>query len=228
MSVRGARVKLTLMLFFIVSIGDVLSVIYQNKIAEMFFKPLLMILLIFYYLFSVSKINRWLVVGLFFSFLGDVFLLNQEKYFVFGVASFLVTHVLYIKALFSYIKVKSFIKIIALSLPFLLYFVSIMSIISSNLREMFYPVLEYGIVISVFGGVTLVLFLEEKSKANLLLLLSSISLALSDSFILLNLYHNYSKKLDFFVILLYILSQYLIVSGVIFKQLKTSQSKLIT
>lgn len=45
-------------------------------------------------------IRTWMVIGLLFSLAGDVFLLGTERFFVFGLASFLIAHIAYVIGLF--------------------------------------------------------------------------------------------------------------------------------
>ena len=205
-------------LFFIVAAADVFAVITQNKTMEIVFKPLLMISLIAMYSLSATKVNLWFVIGLFFAFLGDVFLLNQKKYFIFGIASFLVTHVLYIKMTIDFIKDRSFSRIILSILPYITYFLAIMCVIYENLKDMLIPVVEYGLVISIFGSVALINYQKEKTVANFFLLLSATFFVVLDGFIVLNIYNGYNKILDFFVIVLYISAQYLVVRAIILKE----------
>ena len=215
---RKTKITIATVLFFIVVIADTYAVITQNKTMEMIFKPLLMFTLALVYLISTKKINKWLIFGLFFSFLGDVFLLDQENYFVFGVASFLVTHVFYIKVIFDFLKVKSFVKIFLSMLPFLTLYLTTVSAVYGNLKEMLIPVVEYGLVVCVFGGVTFFYYQQTKIKSSLFLLISAVLLAFSDSFLIFNLYYSYSKLLDFFVILLYVFPQYMVVRGVLSRE----------
>lgn len=215
--IRKRILLVLLMLFFIVSVADIFAVIIQNKTMEIIFKPLLMLSLIAIYFLSTRKVNLWLVAGLFFAFLGDVLLLDQKKYFVFGIACFLVTHVLYIKLTIDFIKNISFTRIVFSLIPYILYFLAIMYVVYDNLKDMLVPVVEFGLVISIFGSVAFINYQKQKTKANFLLLLSATFFVISDGFIVLNIYTEYSKILDFFVILLYITAQYLIVRAIILK-----------
>ena len=43
-------------------------------------------------------LRRWMVIGLFFSLMGDIFLLGKERYFLAGLLSFLLAHAAYILA----------------------------------------------------------------------------------------------------------------------------------
>ena len=124
----------------------------------------------------------------------------------------------YIKVIFDFLKVKSFVKIFFSTLPFLALYLITVSVVYDNLKEMLVPVVEYGLVVCVFGGVTLFYYQQAKTKSSLFLLISAVLLGFSDSFIILNLYDSYSKLLDFFVILLYISSQYFVVKGVIARE----------
>lgn len=214
--IKNIKKSILPILFFIIALIDIYAVISQNKSLEMVFKPLIMISLSFIYVSSVKKVNYWLVFGLFFSFLGDVLLLNQEKYFVYGVACFLITHVLYIRMITLQLsKEKSFTKMILSIVPFMLCFLLVMYIVYDNLNDMLAPIAEYGLIISVFGAVTLLNYEQKKSLGSLFLFLSAILLTFSDGFLILNIYNSYNIVLDFFVILFYISSQYLVVQGMI-------------
>lgn len=203
-------------LFFIVLACDVYAIATNNKPLEMIFKPLLMPILASWYLLSVKKPSFWFLSALFFSFWGDVLLLFEEKYFVFGLASFLVAHLLYIKLTSTYLKksisVADFIKATA---PFLLFFSAIIYVIYNNLNEMLAPVLVYGLVIACFGATTLVNYTYDKTRENLLLLLGAIIFIVSDSIIALNVFYKLSMLNNILIIILYSIAQFLICTAVI-------------
>lgn len=215
---KKTKIVIATILFFIVSIADIFAVVFQNKTMEIVFKPLLMITLLVVYFISTKKVNLWLVLGLFFAFLGDVLLLADQSYFVFGVASFLVTHVLYIKIIVGFLEKKSFTRIVLSTIPYMSYFLTIMYVVFDNLKDMLIPVAEYGLVVSIYGAVTFLNYQQEKSKGNLLLFFSAMFFVIADGFIILNIYYEYNKILDFFVILLYIIAQYLTVKGLIVRE----------
>lgn len=215
---KKTKIVVATILFFIVSVADTFAVVFQNKTMEIVFKPLLMISLLVVYFFSIKKVNWWLVLGLLFAFLGDVLLLADQSYFVFGVASFLVTHVLYIKIIVGFLEKKSFTRMVLSIVPYMTYFLTIMYVVFDNLKDMLIPVAEYGLVVSIYGAVTFLNYQQEKSKGNLLLFFSAMFFVIADGFIILNIYYEYNKILDFFVILLYITAQYLTVKGLIVRE----------
>ena len=215
---KQTKITIATILFLVVAIADVYVVITQNKSVEMIFKPLLMTTLAVVYLVSVKKPNFWLLSALFFSFWGDVFLLDKAKFFVFGLASFLVAHILYIKISAGYLQKELTAKIITSALPFVVLFAGLLMLIYPNLGEMLLPVLVYGIAISTFGALALLNYRQEKSTANSWLLLGAILFIASDSLIALNNFYTPKRLFDISIITLYVVSQYLIVRAIIAKE----------
>ena len=77
-----------------------LSIFLHWDLLRFITKPLLMIFLLVYFLglSGSSKNNRqWIIAALFFSWLGDIFLMNKgDDFFMAGLAAFLVAHLCYI------------------------------------------------------------------------------------------------------------------------------------
>ncbi|CAM1347072.1 lysoplasmalogenase [Tenacibaculum insulae] len=211
------KITIASIVFLLIAIADVYAVITQNKSIEMVFKPLLMTSLVIVYLLSVKKANFWLISALFFSFWGDVFLLDKANYFVFGLASFLIAHLMYIKMTSQFLINSSFLKIIKAAIFFVILFFVILFLIKDNLGEMLVPVLVYGVAISAFGTCTLLNYQQKKSTANIGLLLGAMLFIASDSLIALNNFYKPEIFFDIAIVVLYIVSQYLIVKTMIAK-----------
>ncbi len=214
---KQTKINITSILFLLVATIDVYAVITQNKSLEIIFKPLLMTTLVIVYLVSVAKPNFWLISALFFSFWGDVFLLDKTNYFVFGLASFLIAHIMYIKMTSQLLKKKSIAQILKAAVIFVVLFTGVLFLIKDNLGEMLVPVLVYGVAISAFGTCALLNYQQEKSTVNSWLLLGAILFIASDSLIALNNFYNPKRLFDIAIITLYIVSQYLIVKAMIAK-----------
>lgn len=215
---KQTKIIVASIVFLLVAITDIYAVIIQNKSLEIIFKPLLMTTLVIVYLLSVKKANFWLVSALFFSFWGDVFLLDKTNYFVFGLGSFLIAHIMYIKMTTKFLKTTSIVKILTTSIVFVALFTVVLFLIKDNLGEMLVPVIVYGIAISTFGTCALLNYLQEKSTANTWLLLGSILFIASDSLIALNNFYSPKHFFDIAIITLYVVSQYLIIKAVILKK----------
>lgn len=214
---KQTKIILASLLFLGVAITDVYAVITQNKSLEMLFKPLLMTTLAVVYLVSVKKPSFWVLSALFFSFWGDVFLLDKAKFFVFGLASFLLAHVIYIKVTTDLLQKELTTKMITSAIPFVLLFIGLLSLIYENLGDMLIPVIVYGITISTFGTAALLHYRQEKSTSSTWLLLGAILFIASDSLIALNNFYTPKRLFDISIITLYIVSQYLIVKALIAK-----------
>lgn len=215
---KQTKITLASIVFLVVAITDVYAVITQNKTIEMIFKPLLMTSLAVVYLVSVKKPNFWLLSALFFSFWGDVFLLDKANFFVFGLASFLVAHVVYIKITTSFLYKDSAVRILTSAIPFVLLFVGLLGLIYNNLGDMLLPVIVYGVAISTFGTAALLNYRQQKTTANTWLLLGAILFIASDSLIALNNFYMPKPLFNIAIIVLYIVSQYLIVKAIIAKE----------
>ena len=93
-----------LVIFFIIVIIEIFAEYKDNKKLEYCTKPLLMPLLILFYIFgviegaSIARVDWLIVVALIGGCAGDILLMlkNQEKWFLFGMVAFLVNQIFYI------------------------------------------------------------------------------------------------------------------------------------
>lgn len=92
-----------IILTLIVACGDWWGVIKQRKNIRYIFKPATLVVLIIAAFFLPDTVDpavqAWMIAGLVFSLGGDIFLMLHEKYFVFGLASFLLGHIAYVVGL---------------------------------------------------------------------------------------------------------------------------------
>ncbi|MDY0779195.1 lysoplasmalogenase [Tenacibaculum sp. IB213877] len=220
---KQTKILIASIAFLLVSAFEIYAVATHNLNIEMIFKPLLMTTLAVIYLFSVKKPSFWFLSALFFSFWGDVFLLFKDKFFVFGLASFLLAHVLYIKITAGFLKKESFGKIAIASVPFVIYLLGLLFLIKDNLGDMLIPVIVYGITISSFGAVALLNYMSNKSTANLWLFLGAIIFITSDSLIAINRFYESKAMYGIIIMVTYIVAQYLITKAMI---VKTQQGEL--
>lgn len=216
---KKTRIIVASVLFLIITLLHLYGRVYNEMLAFVT-KPLLMVSLAVVYLTSVKKPSFWFVSALFFSFWGDVFLLFNEKFFLYGLASFLLAHILYIKILSSDLKQISFVKIITTSIPFIFAFGSVVYLIRDSVGEMLIPVIIYGIIISTFGVITLLNFLHTKSTENLWLFLGATIFIVSDSLIAINKFYEAREIYGISIMITYIVAQYLICKAMIVKDSK--------
>lgn len=208
----------TIVFFVVIAIVELISEIYNLKDVIMVVKPLLMPSLAAHLFFTVQKKNKlafFVIIALIFSWFGDVFLMFQEvnpQYFVFGLVSFLLAHVSYI-----YIFRKSSSgfepRIITYSTGFtlLLFGVLIILLLWPGLGDMQIPVLVYTIVIICMGQVALF----RKAEGASIVLIGAMLFIASDSMIAINKFYEPIVAARFWIMITYILAQYMITIGMI-------------
>ena len=188
------------------------SGIYFEYITLVYFvKPLLMITLFWYYYSNTKALNNFYVTGLGFSFLGDVLLLgNEEIYFILGLLFFLIAHLSYILMVIRYFQKMTFKLVIIASLPYILIFIMLLTILYDGLGVMKIPVIVYAITILVFGIVSLILYFQNKSNASLLLVIGVLIFITSDSVLALNMFYKKQSIYPLLIMITYVMAQYLI------------------
>lgn len=175
--------------------------------------PFLMLFLFFETKEQKTKLSKMVMFGLFFSFLGDVFLLKdkEEIFFLLGLGSFLICHIFYIIGFSEggFFKNFSFKK----ALPFLIYGIGLYVFMFPHLGKFAPTVLVYALVISVMG----IAAINRKASKNsyLLILIGAIFFIFSDSIIAFDKFYQPFSLANFCIMSLYILAQISIVFGVI-------------
>jgi len=202
--------KFFLLIFLLVSITDIIAIINDNSLWQTISKPLIIPALAAFYVAGSKSRNKLYILALIFSFLGDVLLLDKSNLFLFGIAAFLITQLLYI-AIFSKGLWKSSLgKKFSALFPFALFFIILISILGPGLNDFLIPVVIYGLAISLFGSVSLLRYLVKKNGTSMVLLIGAILFILSDSMIALNKFHEPRAYYSVSIMLTYILAQYLI------------------
>jgi len=215
---KQLKITLVTALFFIAAVADIWGIITLNETIKTIAKPMLLTLLALVYLASVKKPIFWYVLGMFFSFVGDVLLMfNGANFFMFGLLAFLLAHVVYIKVTVGFLPGDLTVKMISSAFPFVVFFGVLMYLIYPNLGEMLIPVVVYGITISTFGSVALLNYRSEKSTENLWLFIGAVIFILSDSLIALNKFYKPNEIYGVAIIINYILAQFLICKALIVK-----------
>ena len=208
--------KFALYIFILVSILDIIGIVFKIDSLVFIFKPFILLSLLFLYAHSVINKNKWYVIALIFSFFGDVFLLySGDILFKFGLSSFLIAHLLFIAIVIKRIDKRKFLTILTAIIPFSIVLFLLLFLLKDSLNELFIPVLIYGITICVFGVVSLIDFLNIKSKKSLIMLIGAIVFISSDAILAINKFYNTVLILQIVVMVTYISAQYLIYRSMI-------------
>lgn len=210
----------TFLLLIIITALDLFLMVNDNP-ARLFSKALLMPILILAYskeIESWTLFSRLIIAALFFSWLGDIFLLFDKvngMYFILGLSSFLTAHVLYI-IYFLNIQSRnhSFLKKRpVMLLAILAYTIELLYVLWPSLNGMKLPVTVYAIVISTMLAAAAWQYGKISATAAWLFITGALLFVLSDSALALNKFHRPFSGSGIFVMLSYVTAQTLIVLG---------------
>jgi uncharacterized membrane protein YhhN len=207
------NLKIFTTIYLTISILEIIFGINHYQIGIFITKPLIMIsIMIFYFLKTQNKRNLQdilILIAFLFSMLGDTFLMFQgEKYFMFGLGSFLIAHLFYI-----FVFSRNRLKMNLLARVFLFAFSLIMLFVLKNNvnKSLLIPIIVYMITITIMS------ITAAERNANLgsyrLVLIGAILFVLSDSLIAINEFVNPIPFSTLLIMGTYVLAQYLIAVG---------------
>lgn len=219
---RQPEQKNLAIIFLMLVIVDIFGIAANIDLLHFVVKPLLipiLLLLLFY-----SKPNAsgkiLLFIGLIFSWLGDVFLLFEFKnrfFFVFGLASFLITHIFYIIYFLKIQSAKPSLLAKQPVLPALVlgYGITLVWQLYPGLNDLKIPVMVYAAVICIMLLCSLHVFLKVNKTAAGFYLLGAASFVVSDSLLAINKFYQPFAFAGVLIMLTYCAAQYFIVLGFI-------------
>ncbi|MFH7002740.1 lysoplasmalogenase [Flavobacterium bizetiae] len=189
---------------------------------DLYLKPALVPLLGFgVYFHRKFPSKNILLSALLFSWIGDVILLFAdiaEIYFILGLLSFLIAHlsycVLFNKQIIGEIQINKILFAVG-SLLIAFYLTAMILVLIPRLGELKIPVIIYAAVISTmllfaFNG-----YLIWKKPGALYIFLGAVAFVASDSILAFDKFYAPIQKSSFFIMLTYLVAQYLIVVGII-------------
>ena len=209
---------ISLVVFTAAMVVQLMAQVYDWPTLSMVSKPVLMPALMAYFFFSVTKQDKvafYVVMALFFSWLGDVFLMFQEIYsiyFIIGLASFLIAHVLYVvifRRTNDNFKPRAF--TFATGFLLIIYGILLVFLLWPGLGEMKIPVVLYtGVILAMALSA-----LFRQAEGSSLVLVGAILFVSSDSLLALNKFSESFTGARFWIMATYILAQFLITAGMI-------------
>lgn len=187
----------------------------KSKNQLLIFKPLTLILIIliatiFPAIESTYKI--FIVLGLLFSLLGDIFLIYPEQHFKNGLIAFLVGHVCYIIA---FIVSTGFHFTFWLFLPIVVVGVVYARIILPYSREMKIPIITYILIIALMVWMAIERLNSLPTLGILLTAIGAILFMISDAVLALNKFRKPFFSAEVIILSTYFVAQWLLAVSVI-------------
>lgn len=208
--------------FWLLALLDIAGIATNQSTLHFIAKPLLipaLLLLLFFTRSSVPGKNL-LLAGLLFSWMGDLFLLFEYKnklFFIFGLVSFLTTHIFYIV---YFLRIRSVNISLLKKQPVLMvlvpaYGIALVWLLYSHLGDLKLPVMVYAAVICTMLLCSLHIFLKVNRKAAGYFLVGAAAFVLSDSLLAIDKFYQPFAYAAVLIMLTYCAAQYFIVQGFI-------------
>ena len=209
-------------IFGTVAFIDIFAVAFNNKALHFVAKPLLVPILIFTLLFSATSAGKknFIITGLFFSFAGDVLLLFEDSnpmFFIFGLVSFLCTHIFYI---LFFLSIKNAGPSLLQQRPMLLvlvaaYTAGLLFLLVPRLGPLTIPVIVYAVILSIMFLCSMHVYKKINPPAGKSFISGALFFLLSDSLLAINKFYTPLAYAGIFIMATYCLAQYFIVKGFI-------------
>ncbi|MFZ1786589.1 MAG: lysoplasmalogenase [Ferruginibacter sp.] len=214
--------KITSICFWLLATLDIIGIAANVDWLHFTVKPLLLPALFTMLYFSRATYpgKKWLLAGLFSSWLGDVFLLFEYRnalFFIFGLASFLTTHIFYI---IYFLRIRAtnsslLVKQPVLTILVLAYGISLVWQLYPLLGDLKLPVMLYAAVICSMLLCSLHIFLRVNKKSAVFYLSGAAAFVVSDSLLAINKFYHPFAFAGVFIMITYCVAQYAIVRGYI-------------
>jgi uncharacterized membrane protein YhhN len=185
-----------------------------------FTKPAIVITLLLFFIFNSDHLNIFIksvtILALLFSLLGDVLLMfvsNSEHFFIAGLVSFLLAHIMYILVFLRDRNRKKN------SMPFiaflLLYATGLFFLIKDGLGDLLIPVLVYMTVILVMATTAFMRKGIVIDRGYLYVFIGAVFFMVSDSLLATNKFYTTLPFSNVCIMTTYAVAQFLIVLGIL-------------
>ncbi|RAV99066.1 lysoplasmalogenase [Pseudochryseolinea flava] len=216
--------KISLALFVVASVGELVAIMLGNDLLHQTCKPLIMLSLCGHYWFvSEGNHSRTFVVAMIASWIGDVLLMVAEKdeaYFLFGLAAFLVTHVMLIITFHQFRDNNAGnplrgVQSIRMAFPVVLAGTGLIILLYPSLGALKFPVVVYVLILMCMVLAALYRYGRTDFKSMITAFAGALLFMMSDSILAINKFLMPLDHAGFWIMLTYCAGQFLIVRGVI-------------
>lgn len=194
--------------------------VFNSQLLDYVIKPMIVIWLMLYFLSQTvsvnSRLKKWILAGLFFSWTGDVLLMFQQNnslFFLLGLSAFLIAHIFYI-LFFNMVRSNENVRGNGwLLLIVMVYFFSLITLLYPHLGGMKLPVLVYGIVISCMFMLAMHMLFIKNKTAGKWMMIGALFFVISDSLLAVNKFYQSFSPAGVVIMLSYGLAQLFIIEG---------------
>lgn len=222
---------LPISIFLLGALVEIFTPIFSWPDRHLLFKPLIMIGLVAHYLVLSPIRSVLFLVALSFCWLGDVLLIfvsSNELFFIGGLASFLIGHVMYI---FCYRQLQESQNVnellgsqkVRFSFPIILAGTGLVVILYPSLGALKIPVMIYALAITLMVLNALFRYGRTTNKSFLLIFSGALLFMISDSLLAINKFKEPFIAAGTLIILTYSMAQFFIMEGALAHERKYLQ-----
>ena len=208
--------------FLLIAAINLLLIVLDYATITRFLKPFLMPLLFLYvYYQEAFSTKKFLLLGLTFSWIGDILLLfaaKGELFFIAGLLSFLTAHVFYIYLFSKLGTTEAYKKNLVFWAGFIiivLYLQSLLALLLPKIGTLKIPVSVYAVTISVMLAFAWRGYFSWNPSTRFFILFGAMAFVASDSLLAINKFYSPFENASFLIMATYLAAQYGIVSGVV-------------
>ena len=208
---RNKLASALLVAFFMVSFIEIIAEYNEDKFLIWITKPLILPILILYYLKRSKNINLFFIIALFASWIANLFFIQSTFQFItLGVFFFLIYRILVIYIIVNKVKMPNSIPLVLGAIPFIFIYALVTLYTYNTLGNSVYLFLIQGIFTIFLGGFSLGNFIMISNKPNSLLLISTMCMAFNQFLFLLKFYYSDVNILQASAMVLFVFGQFLL------------------
>ncbi len=219
-----------LWLFRLAIATDLLAIYFKWQEVRLVSKPLIVLSLLIYFWQQVrvrNSITGYFTAALVFSIIGDAALLFEDRdpvFFMVGLGSFLLAHILYILAFTAIRKKEKTASILWVwTIPVALYLCILLFVLLPFLGELKIPVVIYSLVLCGMLLTVVHAFRSPYTKPGIICVAGGLLFVISDSVLAINKFYSGFPLAGIVIMFTYACAQYLLVVGAV-RLLRSGQS----
>ena len=187
----SSETNILIVLFFLVSLSEVIAEYFEYRNFIFLFKVLLMPILIILYWGTSSVRNPFYLVALFFAFIANILFIYREDfdYIILGATSFLVFRIITIYLIMKTIKIKRYFPVIIGSLPFVFIYFYLTCLTIDELGDGLLIYTVQVVFMSYLGGLSVGSYMINDNRKNYWLLISTLLFTVNQILLVLKFFY---------------------------------------
>lgn len=164
------------LLFFVISIIEIVSEFLRNNVLMTISKPFLLPLILALYLIKSVRVSFIYIVALFLNWISNILFLSEEiNYVTIASILFIISRLFVILKVYREVKLPTLFPFVIGTIPFLFMFIYLNFLIFEGISsQVFIITIFHSIEMSFFGGIALGNYIMKNDKASKLLLISAV------------------------------------------------------